>query len=142
MKVPVFATPQAAEAAFYDAFERADLKAMMNVWADDEGIICIHPIGPRLLGRQLVEESWRGIFAGGSTMRFHITGIRCTQEDRLAVHCVHENIDHGPQFRQHSLVIATNLYRLTDQGWRMILHHASPSITSRKPDASPPRSIH
>ena len=32
---PIFPTPQDAEAAFYEALERADLEAMMAVWAED-----------------------------------------------------------------------------------------------------------
>ena len=31
------------EAAFYDALHRADLEALMALWADDEEIVCIHP---------------------------------------------------------------------------------------------------
>ncbi|MCX7168975.1 MAG: nuclear transport factor 2 family protein, partial [Proteobacteria bacterium] len=37
----IFPTPQDAEAAFYDALERADLEALMAVWAEDEEIVCI-----------------------------------------------------------------------------------------------------
>ena len=33
------------EAAFYDALHRADLEALMALWADDEEIVCIHPGG-------------------------------------------------------------------------------------------------
>lgn len=142
MKAPEFATPEAAEAAFYDAFERADLRAMMNVWADDERIICIHPMGPRLLGRRAVESSWRGILAGGPSMRFHITGRHTTRHALVAVHCIHENISHGAQFAQHSVMIATNLYQLTDHGWRLILHHASPKVAAPSARREPPVRIH
>ena len=48
MKRSTFPTPQDAEAAFYEALERADLEAMMEVWAEDEEIVCVHPAGPRL----------------------------------------------------------------------------------------------
>ncbi|MDX1433824.1 MAG: nuclear transport factor 2 family protein, partial [Gammaproteobacteria bacterium] len=68
-----FTTPEDAEAAFYDAFQRLDLEAMMRVWADEETIVCVHPMGPRLGGRAAVAQSWREIFAGGSPMRFELT---------------------------------------------------------------------
>jgi hypothetical protein len=29
----------------------------------------------------------------------------------------------------------TNIYRLTEGGWRMILHHASPASPSAKPES-------
>ena len=41
-----------------------------------------------------------------------------------------ENIDHGPGFAQRSLVIATNMYRRAEDGWRMIAHHASPGTVA------------
>ena len=51
MSPRIFPTAQDAENAFYEALERADLEAMMAVWAEDEEIICVHPTGPRLTGR-------------------------------------------------------------------------------------------
>jgi hypothetical protein len=45
-----FATPEDVETAFYEAIARADLVALMSVWADDEEIVCIHPTGQRLTG--------------------------------------------------------------------------------------------
>ncbi|HXZ95937.1 MAG TPA: nuclear transport factor 2 family protein, partial [Burkholderiales bacterium] len=59
MKTSIFPTPQDAEAAFYEAFESADLDAMMAVWAEDEEVVCVHPSGPRLTGIAQVRESWR-----------------------------------------------------------------------------------
>ena len=34
-----FSTPDQAEDAFYRALERADLSAMMAVWAEDEEVV-------------------------------------------------------------------------------------------------------
>ena len=50
MKKSTFPTPQDAEAAFYEALETGDLETMMEVWAEDEEIVCVHPGGPRLAG--------------------------------------------------------------------------------------------
>ena len=69
MKRSLFTTAQDAEAAFYEALEKADLEAMMAVWADDDDIVCVHPGGMRLAGVEQVRESWRQIFSGGSTTR-------------------------------------------------------------------------
>ena len=52
MRTTAFPTSQDAENAFYDALERADLDAMMAVWAEDEEIVCVHPTGPRLAGHE------------------------------------------------------------------------------------------
>ncbi|NIW86597.1 MAG: DUF4440 domain-containing protein [Gammaproteobacteria bacterium] len=141
MQRPVYTTPEAAEAAFYEAFQRADLEAMMAVWADDETIVCVHPMGPRVQGRAAVTESWRRIFANSGAMRFEIADAHSVHDSQLSIHCVHEDIDFGAQLRQHSRVIATNVYRLTADGWRMILHHASPGATQRAARERP-RALH
>src|SRR6202008_4839320 len=74
----LFPTPDDAETAFYDAFERADVAAMMAVWAESDDIVCIHPQGPRLAGFEAVRESWAQIFAGGAQLR-----VRTTEERRF-----------------------------------------------------------
>src|SRR5439155_16174543 len=60
----LFPTAEECEAAFYDAFERGDIKAMMAVWAESDDISCIHPSGARITGFDAVRESWVQIFAG------------------------------------------------------------------------------
>ena len=54
MKKTTFSTAQDCEAAFYEALEACDLEAMMEVWAEDEEVVCVHPGGPRLAGLQQV----------------------------------------------------------------------------------------
>jgi len=121
-----FATADEAEEAFYAAFERSDLTAMAQVWADDEAVVCVHPGGDRLRGRDEVLESWRRIFASGSPLAFEISAATLIQDAWLAIHCVSEIISHGPRLEHRARVVVTNVYRLTDEGWRMIVHHASP----------------
>ena len=41
----MFATPEEAEHAFYEALEQGDTVRLMQVWADDEEVVCIHPGG-------------------------------------------------------------------------------------------------
>lgn len=121
-----FYTPLEAEAAFYAAFMQRDVEAMMTVWAEDEGIACIHPAGPVRIGRQAVRESWQAVFRGSPQMQFLVEERSRVQSETLAVHVVHEHIRVGGE-PPPPPVIATNAYRLTEHGWRMILHHASPS---------------
>lgn len=134
-----FTTPEAAEAAFYEAFERRDLDAMMAVWADDERIECIHPMGPRLRGIARVRASWQRIFADALPMEFELSDAHYSQGDLLAIHVLHENIRTSRHQEKHPPVIATNIYQHTAAGWRMILHHASPSPPLRDKPISDPR---
>ena len=137
-----FATSSDAEEAFYAAFERADLNDMMKVWADDDTIICIHPMGQRLEGREAVLQSWRQIFAGGARMRFEVSEITRTLNGDLAVHCVYERIRHGPRLAERSLVLATNIYKATDRGWRLVVHHASPGGSLPSDAEEPSSTLH
>jgi len=119
------ASPEQAEAAFYSALDKADLAAMMAVWAEDEDIVCIHPGGPRLIGMDAVRESWRRIFAPGPHMGFQLLDVRVHGGRMLSVHNLYERITIGGQPKAH-LALATNVYLLTPSGWRMLMHHASP----------------
>lgn len=142
MSEPNYETSRDAERAFYAAFQHANLEEMKQVWADEESVMCIHPMGPRLDGRAAVIRSWEQIFAGGGPLRFELAEVSCTLGSRLAVHCVHENIDHGPGFGQRSLVLATNVYTSTGRGWRMLVHHASPGGAAPAREAEPHSIIH
>lgn len=127
MSVPVlFDTPDEAEQAFYAAFETGDLEAMMQVWDEDDDVVCIHPMGRCLTGVQAVAQSWQEIFESGHSMRFQVHQRRFTRDEKLSVHTVIEHISHGRRFENRSVVIATNIYKLTPFGWRIIVHHASP----------------
>lgn len=121
-----FDTPQEAEAAFYRAFERNDLAAMMAVWDEADDVVCVHPMGEALRGAEAVREGWRMILAAEVRMRFGIEPIQVSRVDGLAIHIVKEHIM-VPDGKPVAPMTATNVFRETAQGWRMILHHASPS---------------
>ena len=141
-----FTSPQEAEHAFYEAFQRADLDAMMAVWAEDEEVYCVHPGGPRLAGLDNIRESFRQIFAGGPTMRFEIRGAQALQGGIIAVHSLHEYINVLGERRQTSIVVATNVYINIGGGWRMVAHHGSPAgqteARSAAPQSPPPGLLH
>lgn len=141
MSAPIFATPEDAETAFYEALENADLDAMMEVWADDEDVVCIHPAGPRLSGLNRVRDSWRQIFDGGRGLRFHLTGQQYLRGVRVAIHSLHENILVAGEPRPRGPIIATNVYIETERGWRMIVHHASPAPRKAPAESEAPPSV-
>jgi uncharacterized protein (TIGR02246 family) len=134
VKKTLFATPQDAEAAFYDAFVRRDLEAMMEVWSDDDDSYCVHPGGARISGLDNIRESWRRIFAGGQDLRFSLRDIRHIHTMMLAVHSVHEHITVAGQPRAQQPVIATNVYQRSERGWRMVAHHAAAAPASAQPE--------
>ena len=122
-----FATADATESAFYDAIGRADLEALMALWADEDEIICVHPGAPRLVGHAAIRASWEAIFARGG---IHIKPLQrhVLQSTMCATHNVVEEIGHGRQTdadEHERHVVATNIYLKTPAGWRIMLHHAS-----------------
>ena len=127
MKKTSFPTAQDAEAAFYEALERGDLDAMMEVWADDEEVVCVHPGGERLAGFEQVRAGWAAICRSGQRLQVHLTNQTQVSGMMLAVHSVHESILVAGEKGARHPVIATNVYMRTASGWRMILHHASPA---------------
>lgn len=134
MATASFTSPQEAEQAFYEAFQRADLDALMAVWSEDDEVYCVHPGGRRLTGLAAIRESFRQIFAGGASMRFQLRGVQQIRGGMLAVHSVYEYITLVGEQRQPNVVVATNVFANAGGGWRMLGHHGSPVA---QPEAEP-----
>lgn len=135
----MFATPEEAEEAYYDAFRRRDVDAMMSVWLDDDSIVCIHPMGERLRGVHAIRASWRQIFGSGHALGIRHGDVWRNQGPLLAVHVAHEYLT--PPQGEAALVAVTNVFQLADGGWRMLLHHASPMDAGSAP-SSPGGALH
>jgi ketosteroid isomerase-like protein len=94
-------SPEEVEAAFYEAMQNRNLDAFMACWADEDDIVCVHPGGPRLVGHDAIRASFEALFDAGAIQ--------------------------APDGEQEALILATNVYHRTAQGWRLVLHHASPA---------------
>jgi ketosteroid isomerase-like protein len=121
-----FLTPTDAEQAFYEAFEIGEIAVMMAVWSKDDDITCIHPLGPRLVGRAAVEESWRAILNNSIGVRFELTEIREFVDQALTIRILYERLWVPGENAPRAPIITTNAYRYSKRGWHMVLHHASP----------------
>lgn len=142
MKKTLFATPQDAEAAFYDAFMKRDLEAMMAVWADDDEVYCVHPGGARVTGVAQVRESWRQIFASPQNMRFQVREQHLLQAMMVSIHSVYEHITLSGESRARGCVLATNIYMRTENGWRMMAHHGSSAPAIEEPEPRRVKTLH
>jgi len=117
-------SPDEIEAAYYDALGRADLEALMALWADDDDIVCIHPGAQRLVGHVAIRAAWEEILSHGA-LHIHPRQIHTTQNMLTSVHSVIEDIAHPDNNVSEVHVIATNVYVKTAQGWKIVTHHAS-----------------
>jgi ketosteroid isomerase-like protein len=114
------------EAAFYDALQAADVDRLMACWSDDDETVCVHPGGPRVVGHAAIRATFEAILSNGS-LRVWPEHVRRIETLTSVVHNVLERIEvlteTGPA---RAYVLATNVYHKTAQGWRMVVHHASP----------------
>jgi ketosteroid isomerase-like protein len=125
----------AAHAAFYAAFEKSDFEAMEAMWADDEGVVCVHPGAEPIRGRSAVMRSWLALMAAAPYIQFFLTDVRASVVGDIAsVTCTENVLSAGADtpvgvFAGGSAA-ATNVLRYTSQGWRLWIHHASPVLSS------------
>ncbi|HOE43457.1 MAG TPA: nuclear transport factor 2 family protein [Rhodoferax sp.] len=123
-----------AEANFYEALQTADLERLMACWADDDDVFCVHPGGPRLVGLGAIRAAFDAMFGNGS-LRIQPEAVRKIDNMTSAVHSVRERIEmitnEGPIA---AYVLATNVYLMTAQGWRLVAHHASPGADHEAQD--------
>ena len=147
MKKTTFLTPQEAEAAFYEALERCDLEAMMEVWSEDDEVSCVHPDGPRLTGFEQVRENWAQIFNSGQRLQVNLSDQVIVSGMMFSVHSLLENIlvRGGQGQGARSIVVTTNVYMRSGSGWRMVLHHGSPApapVVRREVPVDAPKVLH
>ena len=122
----LLAAPEDTEAQFYEALQSADLERLMQVWADEDEISCVHPGGPRIVGPGAIRAAFESLFGQGA-IAVHPERVRRLHSGDTAIHQVLERVQvEGPEGQRSAWVIATNVYLKTAFGWRMVLHHASP----------------
>ena len=143
MSNPGFSTPEVAEAAFYGAFEARSLDSMMAVWADDDSIACIHPLAAPLNGRVAVAAGWRSIFEAAGQFRVQVEIAHEIHEADQVIRIVREYLIIGQETDPRPPILATNVFRRQADGWRLVLHHASPLQVGGTPHPrTPPVVLH
>lgn len=129
---------QAANAELYAAFEEGDLDRMGAVWADGElaeSVACVHPGWSMVRGRAPVLRSWALIMANTTYIQFFLTDVEVRVAGDVAMVTCAENIltaddeGSGTDFAVGGSVVATNVFRRQEGGWRLWLHHGSPVLS-------------
>ena len=132
------------EAQFYEAMQAGDVDKLMACWADEDDILCIHPGGPRLMGAGAIRAAYESMLSQAGSMTLQPERLRKIESLTSVIHSVVERISIlTPQGPQDVFVIATNVYHKTTQGWRMVVHHASPGAVQEMGDTSDtPKVLH
>jgi uncharacterized protein (TIGR02246 family) len=137
----LMASPDDAEAQFYDALREGDIDKLMSVWADDDEVVCVHPGGPRIVGPRAIRTAFEAIFAEGR-IQVQLERVRRVHTLDAAMHSVVERISLVlEQSPRTAFVMATNVYVKTPQGWRIVAHHASPGTDRETPEITEAPSV-
>ena len=138
------AAVEQANTAFYEAMERGDLDELSGLWlpGEDLTISCVHPGWPVLSGRGEVLRSYALIMANTEYIQFFLTDVGVSMTGDTALVTCTENIlsggpaedggELGPLVGQ--LVVATNVFRRTADGWKLWSHHGSPVLADSDDD--------
>jgi ketosteroid isomerase-like protein len=137
-------TPDEVESLFYEGLRNGDVEKVMSCWADEDDIVCIHPGGMRLLGVASIRATFEEMFSNGGALQVTAFNVRRVDAVASAVHHVTEQVDvQTDRGNLQAYVLATNVYIKTAQGWRMVVHHASPGTeASVQEDGNQPKVLH
>ncbi|MFG3430095.1 nuclear transport factor 2 family protein [Streptomyces californicus] len=135
---------EAANTAFYEALERGDLDGLTDSWLPGEELTvsCVHPGWPVLTGRRDVLRSYALIMANTDYIQFFLTDVNVTMTGETALVTCTENILSGGPAEDGDalgplvgrLVVATNVFRHTADGWKLWSHHGSPVLADSDED--------
>ncbi|WP_339130691.1 nuclear transport factor 2 family protein [Streptomyces sp. f51] len=146
-----------ANTAYYEAMERGDFEELSSLWlnpsdtSDDDlesedeapSVSCVHPGWPVLSGRGEVLRSYALIMANTEYIQFFLTDVRVSvSADTALVTCTENILSGGPSPDDSDelgplvgqLVVATNVFRRTADGWKLWSHHASPVLAESGED--------
>lgn len=134
---------EAANAAFYAAFENADLDAMRDLWLEDEETLCVHPGAHPVRGTSAISRSWALIMANTPYIQFFLTDVevsvlRLGGREVASVTCTENVLTADEKTELDSFggakAVATNVFIGTPDGWRLWIHHASPVLSGEHHD--------
>ncbi|MFJ9398893.1 nuclear transport factor 2 family protein [Streptomyces californicus] len=135
---------EAANTAFYEALERGDLDTLTDSWLPGEELTvsCVHPGWPVLTGSRDVLRSYALIMANTDYIQFFLTDVNVTMTGETALVTCTENILSGGPAEDGDalgplvgrLVVATNVFRHTADGWKLWSHHGSPVLADSDED--------
>ena len=116
-----------ANEGFYLTFQTGDIAAMETLWSARDGISCIHPGWPPLLGRETVLQSWRAILANPNQQAVIVHAAVTELHGDSAIVICYEVVG-------RFTLVATNVFVREGVVWKLV-HHQSGE--TRPPDSQP-----
>lgn len=122
-----------ANKRFYDARNRYDLDLIEKIWLNDGRAKCVHAGWPIIFGWDAIKESWKTIFETGGFSHVDVSDFFVEAGENSAwLNCI-ERATYSIDDRKIVLLAqATNIFELSEEKWRVVLHHASLMPIPRK----------
>jgi ketosteroid isomerase-like protein len=119
-----------ANEAFYQAFEKLDIRSMEPLWSKEAHVKCVHPGWEARLGWKDVRDSWVVIFNHTHEIKFEVDVLDITVNGEWGWTLCVEQISTQDQGKWvNGRVIGTNLFEHRNGQWLLIHHHGSPQLT-------------
>ncbi len=106
-----------ANDAFYRAFRDQDIALMDDVWAEEHGVVCIHPGWQALCGREAIMASFARIMEGPAPPEIQCVDPMVFLQGEAAVVVCSERV-------KENVLVATNIFVREGDAWVMVHHHA------------------
>jgi ketosteroid isomerase-like protein len=118
---------EAANLAFYEAFNLCDVNRMEQIWAQSPYVRCIHPGWEPVVGWPYVRQSWADIFESMDSIDFkledvHVEVVGESARVNLVAHASVKTVDNDVF---QTTVVATTIFDKIDDQWLIVLHHSS-----------------
>ncbi|MGN6474178.1 MAG: nuclear transport factor 2 family protein [Mycobacteriales bacterium] len=131
-----------ANTELYAAIESGDVERVAAAWDDADDVVCVHPGWPPVRGRSRVLRSWAVIMANTAYMQFFPTAVDVAVDGDVAiVTCEHGLLartdERDTGFGETARVVAANVFRRRNGGWRLWSHHASPVLGDDQEETEP-----
>ncbi len=119
-----------ANDSFYLTFQTGDSAAMNEIWSARDGVSCLHPGWPPLLGREAVMKSWSALLANPQQQPVSAHAAVVELHGDTAVVICYESVG---QFT----LAATNVFVREQAGWKLV-HHQSGETQPPQTDLAEP----
>lgn len=117
---------------FYDAIENQNMHSLKNIWLISDESSCVHPGWHRVKSFDSIISTWDAIFKSNTQMHFSLQDISVSVHSEVAVvnlteRVIFELLDDISEFKVNS----TNIFKLRENEWKLMVHHASPILEQR-----------
>lgn len=120
---------------FYRALGTRDLDLMSRVWVRDSRAGCVHPGWVILRSWEAIRQSWENIFDPEDQVDISLSDISLDIRGNTAwLTCTQQMIYIKRDPVTYNISLSTNIFEKTEEGWLMVIHHASPLPNMHDPD--------